>query len=133
MAREATASAAYGAHRPRRLAEARLAHVVLELLAPDGVADQLLEPSIRRTIAQRLPQVGLVQREQAGSELAFRRQPDAVAVRTEGLGHRVHEADLAAPVGEAEHARGGRRLAWDLLEWVDRVDDPPHLLAREHG
>src|SRR5207244_8412368 len=127
MAREATASAAYGAHRPRRLAEARLAHVVLELLAPDGVADQLLEPSIRRTIAQRLPQVGLVQREEAGAELAFRRQPDAVAVRAEGLGHGVHETDLAAPVRETEHARRGRRLARQLLERVGGVDDPPHL------
>jgi molybdopterin-guanine dinucleotide biosynthesis protein A len=36
-------SAADGAHRPRRLDEARLVDVVLELLAPDGVADERLE------------------------------------------------------------------------------------------
>src|SRR2546426_10544787 len=108
MAREATASAAYSAHRPRRLAEPWLAHVVLELLAPHGLADQLVELGVGCARAQRLPQVGLVQREEAGAELAFRRQPDAVAVCAEGLGHRVHEPDLAAPVGEAENPRGGR-------------------------
>src|SRR2546430_29890 len=36
------------AHRARRLAEALLAHVVLELLAPDGVAHDLLELVVRR-------------------------------------------------------------------------------------
>ena len=42
----------------------------------------------------------------------------AVAVGAERLGHRVDEADLALAVGEAEHARGGVRLARHLLERV---------------
>ena len=54
-------------------------------------------------------QVGLVDREEAGAQLAVGGQADAVAVGAERLGHRVDEAELAAPVREAEHARGGVR------------------------
>jgi hypothetical protein len=43
MARSWKSSAADGAHRPVRLDEAGLADVMLELLAPDGRADQLLQ------------------------------------------------------------------------------------------
>src|SRR5690349_10922949 len=73
------ALAADGGHRPGGLAEALLAHVVLELLAPDGISDQALEVGIGCTISQRFAQVGLVQREQAGSELALGCQPHPVA------------------------------------------------------
>ena len=59
-------SAADSAHRAGRLDEARLVHVVLELLAPDRVADELLELLVARAGAQRLAQVGLVEREEAG-------------------------------------------------------------------
>src|ERR687895_1562800 len=56
----ATLSADAG-HAARRLAEAGLAHVVLELLAPDGVADYLFELVVARAGAQRPAQVRLVQ------------------------------------------------------------------------
>ena len=47
------ALAADGAHRARGLDEARLVDVVLELLAPDRVADDLLEVVVGRARAQR--------------------------------------------------------------------------------
>ena len=72
----AAVSAADALHRPRRLDEAGLADVVLQLLAPDGVADDRLELLVARAGAQRLAQVGLVQREEAGAQLALGRQPD---------------------------------------------------------
>ena len=78
-----------------------------------------LELGVGGAGAQRLAQVGLVQREEAGAQLALGGQADPVAVGAERLGDRVDEADLALAVGEAEHARGGRRLARQLLERVD--------------
>ena len=56
------------AHRARGLDEAGLADVVLELLAPDGVADDLLELVILGAVPHRTAQVGLAQREQAGAQ-----------------------------------------------------------------
>src|SRR5262245_14591188 len=85
------------AHRPRRLTEARLGHVVLQLLAPDRVADDLRQRPVAGAGAERRAQVGFVQAEEAGAELAFRRQADAVAVRAERLRDRAHEAHFAAP------------------------------------
>ena len=52
-------------------------------------------------VAQRAAQVGLVDAEQAGAQLALGGQADAVAVAAERLGDRVDEADLAGAVGEA--------------------------------
>jgi hypothetical protein len=63
-------SAADRRHRPRRPAVAGLADPMLQLLAPDGVADHALELRIARPAAKRLAQVDLVDREQAGPELA---------------------------------------------------------------
>src|SRR6266516_411160 len=106
---------------------------MLQLLAPDGVAHDRLELRVGGARAHRLAQVGLMQREQAGAQLALGGQADAVAVGAERLGHRVDEPDLAFAVGEAEHARGGRRLARQLLKRVDGSDDLAQLLARQHG
>src|SRR5918999_1886890 len=127
-----TSLAADRGHRARRLAEARLADPVLELLAPDGVANRALELGVARPAAEWRAQVGLVDREQAGAELALRGQPDAVAVRAERLGDGVDEADLALAVREAVHARCRVRLARELLERVHAVDDRSDLLARQH-
>src|SRR4051794_8105480 len=90
------------AHRARRLDEARLAHVVLQLLAPHRVADERRQLRVRGTRAQRLAQIGLVHREEARAQLALRRQPHAVAVGAERLGDRVDEADLATPSAQRE-------------------------------
>src|SRR4051812_29936858 len=54
--------AADGGHRPCGLAEAFFAHVMLQLLAPHGVADDRLDFFIRGPGAQWVAQVGLVQR-----------------------------------------------------------------------
>src|ERR687897_2759906 len=120
--------APYPAHRPRRGAEAGLVDVVLELLAPHGVADDSLELRVVGAVAKRRPQVGLVAGEQAGPQLAVAGQADPVAVGAERFRHRVDEPDLAAPVGEPEPPRGGRRLARDFLELVGGLDDPSDLL-----
>ena len=74
-----------------------LVDVVLELLAPDRVADDLLELGVVGARAHRRAQVGLVEREQAGAQLAVGGQADAVAVAAEGLGDRVDEADRPWP------------------------------------
>src|SRR5439155_25583185 len=66
------------AHPARRLDEARLAHVVLQLLAPYGIANRLRQLRIRRAGPQRLAQVGLPHREEAGAQLALGREPDPV-------------------------------------------------------
>src|SRR4051794_20082663 len=73
-------SAADRAHRPRRLAEARLADVVLQFLAPDGVADDRLDLGVARATSQRLAQVSLMHREETGSKLALGGEADAVAI-----------------------------------------------------
>src|SRR3954471_5680611 len=97
--RPAAASGPNRAHRPCRLDEAWLVDVVLELLAPPRVAHDPLEVGFGRPAAQRLAQVGLVEREQARPQLAVRGQPDPVAVTAERLGHGVDEADAPGAVG----------------------------------
>src|SRR3954454_3687423 len=101
---------------------------MLELLAPDGRADDLVQLRVRGPAAQRLAQVGLVDREQARAQLAVGGQANPVAVGAERLRYRVDEADLALPVGEAEHPRRRVRLARRLLQRVDPVDDLAQLL-----
>src|SRR4051794_16398128 len=99
------------AHRARRLDEARLAHVVLQLLAPHRVADERRQLRLRRAAAQRLAQIRLVHREEARAQLALRRQPHAVAVGAERLGEPGDEAGLAPPLGGGGHAPPGPGLA----------------------
>src|ERR687895_1375907 len=98
-------------HRARRLAEAGLAHVVLELLAPDGVAHDPLELVIGGARTQRAAQVGLVQREQARPQHALGGQPDAVAVAAERLRDGGDEAELATAIRERVAPRGAVALA----------------------
>src|SRR4029079_8814474 len=62
-------SAPYRAHRPRRRAEAGFADVVLELLAPYGVADDRLDLVVARAGAKWLAQIRLVDREQTRAQL----------------------------------------------------------------
>ena len=115
-----------------RLDEARLADVVLELLAPHGVADDLLELAIVGALAQRGAQVGLVQREQARAQAAVGGQPDPVAVAAERLRDRIDEADPALAVGEAVHPGGRVRLARLGLQRIHGVDRSPDLGAGQH-
>src|SRR4051812_39498385 len=104
------ASAADGGHRARWLHEAGLVDAVLELLAPDGVADDRLQLVVADAGAQRRAQVGLVDREEAGPQAALGCDPDAVAVAAERLTDRVDEADPALAVGEAVDAGCGAGL-----------------------
>src|SRR5947209_8509321 len=96
--------AADGGHRPRRLDESGLADVVLELLAPDRVAEDLLELGVVGALTHRGAQVGLVEREEARAQAAVGGESDPVAVAAERLGDGIDEADAAAAVGEAVHA-----------------------------
>src|SRR5919197_6501952 len=107
------------AHRPRRLAEAGLGDVVLQLLAPDGFADDVFQLVVAGAGAQRALQIGLVQAEEASAQAAVGGQADPVAVAAERLRDRVDEADLAAAVGEAVDARGGVPAATERLERAD--------------
>ena len=80
LLRRRSRSAADGRHRPGGLDEPGLTDVVLELLAPDGLANRALELIIVGAVAQRPAQVGLVEREQAGAQASIGCQTDAVAV-----------------------------------------------------
>src|ERR671933_972847 len=124
-------SAADRAHRARRLHEARLVHAVLELLAPDRLADDPHDLVVARAVAQRRAQVGLVEGEQARAQAPVRGQADAVAVAAERLADGVDEADPALAVGEAVHARGGVGLARLGLERIHGGDRRADLLAGE--
>src|SRR5204863_3598363 len=104
------------AHRARGLAEARLRDVVLELLAPHGVANRLHQPLVAGILTKQPTQVGLVHAEQACPELALGGQPDAVAIRAERLRDGVDEADLSPAVHEAPHLRGRVGLPRNRLE-----------------
>src|SRR3954469_1455602 len=84
----AVRSAADRAHRAGRLDEARLVDAVLELLAPDGLADDPLDLVVARAVAQRRAQVGLVDREQARAQAAVGGEVDAVAVAAERVADR---------------------------------------------
>ena len=102
----------------RRADEAGVVDLVLQLLVPDGEANRLLQLRVARARARSgslMPQSPA--REETRAELSVGGQPDAVAGRAEGLGHRVHEADLAGAVGEpvapgiATASPGSRRVA----------------------
>ena len=125
-------SAADRAHRPGRRAEAGLVDPVLQLLAPDRVADDPLQLGVVGAGPQRRAQVGLVEGEEAGAQLAVGGQAQPVAVGAERFGDGVDEADLAAPVGEGEDAGGRVRLARQLAQRVDLFDHRPHLGAGQH-
>src|SRR3954453_12415038 len=129
----ALASAADRAHRARRLHESRLVDAVLELLAPDGLADDPRDVVVARAVAQRRAQVGLVDREQACAQAPVGGEADAVAAAADRVPARVDEADLALAVGEAVRARGRVRLARLGLERVDGADRRADLLAAEHA
>ena len=120
------------AHRPARSHEARLVDPVLQLLVPDSEADQGGELVVGRAVAERGFQVPLAAREQARAQLAVGGEPDPVAARAERFRHRVHEADLARAVGEAEAARSRRRLCRYLLERPALLDQGADLAAGQH-
>src|SRR5947209_7805450 len=125
-------SAADRRHRPRRLDEARLADVVLELLAPHGIADDPLELRVVRSSAQRRAEVGFTQREQARPQPPVRREADSVAVGAEWLRDGIDEADSAVAVGKAVNPSGRARLARLWLEREHRMDRSADLGAGQN-
>src|SRR4026209_2596174 len=56
-------------HRPARPHEARVVDLVLELLVPNGEADQIDEILVGRAVAERLLQIPLTPGEQARAQL----------------------------------------------------------------
>src|ERR1700694_1936925 len=72
-------------HRLHRLDEARLVDEVALLLAPDGGFDDAPKMIVRRSRAEKVPQRGLLQREQAGSQSALGGEANPVAGAAESL------------------------------------------------
>src|SRR3954470_12286204 len=120
-------SAADLRHRALGLDEPGLVDVVLELLAPDRLAHDACELLVARAVAQRPPEVGLVQREQARPQAAVGRQANAVAVRAERLRDGGDEADRALAVGEPVARGGAAGLAAERRERLRRVEQVAQL------
>src|SRR5690349_8872833 len=93
------ASAADLAHRAVWAHEVDLADAVARPLgadrADDRLGEQVVELGGRRTAAQDVAEVELLEREQAGAQLALGRDPDAVAPVAERGGHARDHADVA--------------------------------------
>ena len=91
-------------------------------LGADRTSDRIGQPVVqliaRRAAAQDLTHVELVEREQAGAELALSRQSHPVAVVTERLGDAGNDTDMSAAV-EVSIALG-------------RLIGSPDGLGREH-
>src|SRR5690242_584179 len=98
---------------------------MLELLAPDGVTDDLLELVVARSLAHRRSQVGLIQREKTRPQPSVSGEPDPVAIPAERLRDRVDEPDPALAIGESVGAGGGAGLPCLRLQRVDGVDGRP--------
>src|SRR5579863_2828001 len=90
-----------------------------------GPAHGLRDRLIRAAIAEQRAYIGLLDREQAVTELSVGRQADAVAVEAEGAADRRDEADPPDAVGE--FVLGGRSARIGVRNLAQRAD-----LAREH-
>src|SRR3954470_10387175 len=123
-------SAADLAHRAAGAHEVDLADAVAGPLgtdrAHDLVGEEVVELVVGRTAAEDGPQVELLEREQAGPQLALGGHADAVALLAERLGHAGDHADVADAVGVAEAFR--RLDVFAVLCARNR-----ELLQREHG
>ena len=105
--------------------------------APDDLGgEEVVELVVGRAAAQDGPQVELLEREQAGAELALGGDADAVALLAERLGDAGDHADVADAVGVAEPlgrldvlrvVRAGDR---QVLEREHRVDPLEDLVGR---
>ena len=96
------ASAADLAHRAGRAHEVDLADAVARPLGRNAPLDCGRQLVVAIAGAQQRPQVDLVDREQARTQLAVGGEADPVAVAAEGPGDAGDDADLAATVGVAE-------------------------------
>src|SRR5579863_9151436 len=90
-----------------------------------GPAHGLRDRFIRAAIAEQRAYIGLLDREQAITELSVGRQADAVAVEAEGTADRRDEAHPPPPLGG--FVFGSRSARSGVRNLVERAD-----LAREH-
>jgi len=94
--------------------------------AHDLVGEEVVELLVGSTAAEDRPQIELLEREQAGPQLALGGHADAVALLAERLGHAGDHADVADAVGIAEAL--GRLHVLAVVRSRDR-----QVLEGEHG
>src|SRR5579875_3711918 len=105
------------AHASPRSHEGDLADAVAGPLGAHGGPDGPDQVVIAPAAAQDLPQVVLVDGEQAGAQLALGRQADPVAVPAEGLGHRGDDPDLTPAVEVAVAATvSAAGTTWSMVQ-----------------
>src|SRR4029453_2615026 len=125
-ASDAVAAADRG-HRTLGLLEVRMVDPVAGPLAPQVATDQFDELLVGGPVTERAPQVGLLEREQAGPHLPLRRDPQAVAGLAERFGDAAdHPAPAGRAVGEAIARRGlgAGPVGDERVDGVDRSEDP---------
>src|SRR5205085_6079891 len=127
----AAQSAADLAHRPPGAHEVDVPDAMAGPLradsARDGVGEPIVEVARVETVfgPEQAAQIGFVECEQAGAELAFGGEPHAVAVIAERFGHARDHADVADAVAVGE-ALGGPdmvvKAALDAARKIERED-----------
>src|ERR1017187_6209510 len=118
-------------HRPRRRHEAGFANVVALLLVLDGVKDELDHLFVAGSPRHQASQVVLADREQAGADLAIRRDANAAAMSAEGVRHWRNDADLADAVLE-DIAAGGLAAHMSNLAQRHELSHAAHNFVEGH-
>ena len=109
------------------------ADTVPRTLGADGLGDNPDQVRIGGAGAQRAQQIGLIRGEQARAQLAIGCQAKSVAARTEWLGDRADELELAAPIDKAPAAsRSGGSRAWMLAKRPRVGNHLPQFVSGYH-
>jgi hypothetical protein len=85
-------------HRAIRLNEIRRVDAVAGLFLVDDIHKELLDVPVRRPIADQVPHVMLLHREQARPNPTIRSQANPAALATEGKRHRSDNPDLSLTI-----------------------------------
>src|SRR5438477_14173 len=114
--------------------EIGLADLVTLFCLPDPGRDEVADLGVRGAAAKQRFDVVLLDRKQAGPQVAFGGEPYPVADLAEGIADGRDDADPALAAIAKLESRGGRRpLIGDRLERKLAVDGFDDVAARDHG
>src|SRR5438105_15674556 len=122
------------AHRLAGPDEIGLADLVTLFFLPDAGRDEVADFGVRGAAAKQGLNVVLLDRKQAGPQVALGGEPDAVADLAEGIADGRDNADPALAAIAKLESRGRRRpLIGDRLERKLAVDGLDDVAAGDHG